>query len=157
MTQPDTPESLLEFFTALAGDDQDQEACQIHYGCACVIRKGRQAAEQLLSLHSAAASPPMDTAALDALREENLKLAAENVGLRDKVRNLQRQVNRLCDIIELKTIQQELAKAGDKPAPEAPSPELTEALLEESAARVTAQKEPAPPPESDGANPDIGA
>jgi hypothetical protein len=152
MTEPDTPESLLEFFTALAGDDQAPEECQIHYGCHCVIRKGRQAAEQLIATQqSAATPPPVDTAALDSLREENLKLAAENAGLREKVRNLQRQVNRLCDIIELKTIQQGLAKAEDTPAPEEASPELTEVLLEESAARVAASKETAPTPESAGA------
>ncbi len=60
MTEEETPESLLKFFDALDSAEAEEGECQIHYGCGCVIRKGRLAVQRLLAAQQGA-QPPLTT------------------------------------------------------------------------------------------------
>lgn len=136
MDKQETPESLLSFFTALDPGDQDQAQCQIHYGCLCVLRKGRLAAEMLVGAQQNAggseAGPAAESAAVDAgrlalaaelatektkrqeLLRQNLKLVDENIKLKDKIKLLQRQVNRLYDNQEMRALERSLQPAAER-------------------------------------------
>lgn len=131
-----TPEALLQFFAELEGSDNDEEECEIHYGCSCVIQKGRKAAQMLVDVQKilgaqpGAAAPARDDEAemtaqimeveralmepsqppepdpnaealseaegeIDRLLVQNLELKEQNTKLRDKMRDLYKQIERL--------------------------------------------------------------
>jgi TolA-binding protein len=50
MSPRETPESLLRFFEALDTGGTDEKACEIHYGCRCIVGRGRKAAEMLVTI-----------------------------------------------------------------------------------------------------------
>lgn len=131
-----TPEALLQFFSELEGSDNEEEECEIHYGCSCVIQKGRKAAQMLvdvqkvLGVEPGTAAPAADADAqmtaqimeveraltepsgpaepdpnaealseaegeIDRLLLQNVELKEQNTKLRDKMRDLYKQIERL--------------------------------------------------------------
>ena len=79
MTEEETPESLLKFFEALDSAGAEEGECQIHYGCQCVIRKGRLAAERLVAAQQGAPTPPA-TEPPNEPEEQGDEQAAEEAG-----------------------------------------------------------------------------
>lgn len=94
MTQDDTPDSISEFFESLTFDGMEEASCAAHHACRCVVERGRQAARRLA------------------------ELARENAQLKEKTQKLQRQVNRLCDLVELNALERRLQKAPESAPPE---------------------------------------
>jgi hypothetical protein len=85
---------------------------------------------------------------MENVTRQNLKLVDENIVLKRRIQNLQRQVNRLHDIMELRAIQKRIEKPdGEQEASESPS--IAEILPEnEGAAQVIEIDQPANPSES---------
>lgn len=157
-----TPEALLKFFSELEGSDNEDEECEIHYGCSCVIQKGRRAAQMLMDVQKAlgvepgAAAPARDEEAemnaqileveraltqpdatpdpdpdaealteaeaeIDRLVVQNVELKEQNTKLRDKMRDLYKQIERLHTRQEMskllgtldQKIEEEAKKEGD--------------------------------------------
>jgi TolA-binding protein len=127
MANSQDPSALLKYFESLdTGSAEDAGQCAMHYGCACVVHRGRQAARMLVEVQralgldgaSAAAAPPVDDGRVAELTaklkdadarareaaEETEKLTADNDRLRDHIRLLQRQLDRLYDRRELNSV-----------------------------------------------------
>jgi hypothetical protein len=131
-----TPEALMKFFSEMESSGEDEGECEIHYGCSCVIQKGRRAAQMLLDIQKIVgaqadpggavqddeaamtarimeveaalmqsdvpAEPDANAEALqeaegeiDRLLVQNVELKDQNEKLREKVRDLYKQVERL--------------------------------------------------------------
>lgn len=109
MPQDETPQPLVEFFEALIPGESGDAPCAAHQACRCVAERGLEAARRLAGLER------------------------ENAQLKDKALKLQRQVNRLCDIVEMNALERRLQTAAGAsttepaPIPAAPSLEESEA------------------------------
>ena len=133
MADKETPQSLLEFFTVMAPDEEDGEECSLHYGCACVLEKGLEASRMLVAIQKVvgaeADAPGKESsrddseiqARIDALSEaesEVDRLLMETIGLKrerdssteeierlkEKIRSLYRQIERLYSKSELTAV-----------------------------------------------------
>ena len=75
----------------------------------------------------------------EQLHKQNLKLVNENLGLRQRIQNLQRQVNRLCDTLEMRAIQKDIRAQGEKIPFAAESPLAAATPENDAAARPTGE------------------
>lgn len=104
MAQDDFPQSLVDFFAALAPEGSDDAPCAAHQACRCVAERGLEAARRLAELE------------------------CENAQLKEKALKLQLQVNRLCDIVEMNALERRLHKAADAVPAEPPPPPAAPSL-----------------------------
>jgi len=170
----ETPESLLNFFSSLSVASAGETKCEIHYGCQCIVQKGKMAAEMLVAIQRTLRLDPLTetrepipvppatesaTPAAEAplagelaaekqktsqLIKQNLKLVNDNEALKQKIQSLQRQVNRLLDRFEAEELLHKIPTA-DNGNPIV-EPTLTKGMVEsENAARIAEVSVPAPP------------
>lgn len=57
MTQNETPDSIYDFFDHLDPGGLGEEDCEIHFGCNCVIEKGKMAAQMLRDIQTMLGGP----------------------------------------------------------------------------------------------------
>lgn len=148
MPTSETPQSIHEFFQSL-GEGSDAAAnCSMHYACSCAIERGLQAArmlmavQQALNLPASAFAPAPATAPIPAAPDEDLlrelrearqqaraleeqlaRATQDNQRLRDHIRLLQRQLDRLHERREMNNVlgRIEGSKSPDAPAPQQPA------------------------------------
>jgi hypothetical protein len=190
MERKATALALYEYFEALdPGNLEEADACAMHYGCACVVVRARQATRMLMDVMKAvgidpaatatpaatapatapaaapvAAPPAVDAAVLTDLnaqleiarkhaqvaKDQMARLGTDNQRLRDHIRLMQRQLERLHDRREMSMVLGRLensdVQADDAPGTraEAPAPPAEPRAFDTSSPETAAP--PAAPP-----------